>query len=134
MVLLNHDEYGGNRYVGLVTFFLLRGGCLPSIPRATWNLRLFSWIAYFRSRSSIGDWSLLLTLVAICATSMSLSLISNKWQALASHLYTHFFFNAELRYLTIKYFETGIWNTEREATYMLQTSILPNYHQLISNR
>ena len=133
-VSLNHEECGVNMYVDLIICVLVRGDCIPSVCRFTWSFRLF--LLHSLISLPLQHRNLKYALVAILrwlrrivpvtfVSSMSLSLTSKNGSVLASHLYVHVFnfktethhsiFNAWLRYLTINYFETGRWNTEREA-------------------
>ena len=125
----------------LSNLFLVRGGCIPSVRRATWNFHCFS--LHSLISLSLQHWNLKCALVVILrwlrrivmatfVSSMSLSLMSKNGSALASHLYACFFnfkietrhciFNAWLRYWAINYFETGMWNTEREAVLFILLS------------
>ena len=131
---------------------MVRGGCIPSLRRVTWILPRF--LLYSLISLPLQHWNLKCALVAILqwlrrivpvafVCSMSLSLISKNGLALASHLYIHAFnfkiktrhciFNAGLRYLTIHYFKTGIWNMERDAVLFIPF-IIPNYHLVLSSR
>ena len=114
----------------LLYLFLVRGGCIPSVRRATWIYRNFSSAATLKSKMRIGYNSAMVEKNSsgrFCEFNGFVFDIQKWVSACISPLYACFFnfkiearhciFNAWLRYLTINYFETGLYGIWSERLY-----------------